>query len=170
MADDTNTAERRMLQEVQRIAKQLRYEDGKVFWIGCKRTEMNGREAGRRDSNGYLRIHVHGGPMVPVHRIVYFMHHGFYPQLIDHIDGDPSNNRIENLRPATRAENCRNCKTPVTNTSGVKGVYWHKQTSRWTASIRIEKRLSHLGTFADFFDAICARKSAERKHYGEFAR
>jgi hypothetical protein len=98
------------------------------------------------------------------------MHYGEIPDVIDHIDGDTRNNRIENLRTATRSQNSMNCKMRKSNTSGVKGVYWHRTASAWTASIRVSKVLTHLGTFADRFDAICARKSAEAKHYGEFAR
>lgn len=78
------------------------------------------------------------------------------------------NNRIENLRAATPCENMRNVKLSIRNKSGVKGV--RPAGEKWIAMIRVNKRLKHLGTFPDKFEAICARKSAERIHYGEFAR
>ena len=152
------------------LAERLQYEDGKLVWNANARKDRVGKVAGRKDALGYLRIHALGKTMVAVHRVIFYMHHGWVPELVDHIDGDNCNNRIENLRAATRLGNSRNCKTPATNTSGVKGVYWREAAQCWIASIRINKKLTHLGTFKDIFSAACARKSAEARHYGEFAR
>mgnify|MGYP000650107471 CR=1 FL=1 len=87
---------------------------------------------------------------------------------IDHKDRNPLNNRRFNLRLATPSQNIMNQKIGSNNTSGVKGVYWHKASRRWIARIRIygvTKSKSFLSKEA----AIKARKRAEKRHYGEFA-
>lgn len=151
------------------ISKRVRYEDGVLYWVSTINKCKVGTRVGTPDALGYMRLRQRGR-MLSCHRLIFFMFHGWLPENVDHIDGDNRNNRIENLRAATVCQNMRNCKTPITNTSGVKGVYLHKQLGKWTASIRIDKKLAHLGTFTTIFDAACARKSAEIKYYGEFAR
>ena len=130
-----------------------------------------GTVAGTAHPKGYIRISIDHVDQL-AHRLAWVFVHGPIDDsmVIDHINGNRCDNRIENLRAATVCQNMRNCKAPITNTSGVKGVYLHKQLGKWTASIRIDKKLAHLGTFTTIFDAACARKSAEIKHYGEFAR
>tara|TARA_R110000868_G_scaffold187781_9_gene430499 strand:- start:1220 stop:1726 length:507 start_codon:yes stop_codon:yes gene_type:complete len=152
------------------IAERVRYEDGALFWVKTCQLRNIGKVVGRPDKDGYMRIHPVKGRMIACHRLIYFMFHGWLPEIVDHADGNPRNNRIENLRAADACKNTQNCKTPATNTSGVKGVYFHAGIGKWTASIRVNKRLTHLGTFVSILDAACARKSAEIKHYGEFAR
>lgn len=149
------------------IAERVRYENGHVFWVKPNAQKFAGTEVGRKDMYGYLRIHT-AKRMVSVHRLIFFMHHGWLPELVDHIDGNNSNNLIENLRPATRLGNSRNCKISKMNKTGIKGVY--PAGKKWIASIRINKKITHLGTFPDIFSAACARRSAEIQHYGEFAR
>ena len=151
------------------LLSKMEYVDGRLIWAKPHKSALLGKDVGRRDKNGYWRVHV-TGTMVSAHRLIFFKFHRYIPDFVDHIDGDPSNNRIENLRAADRSGNSRNCKTPVTNKTGIKGVYWHGSAGRWTASIRINKKLTHLGTFQDVFSAACARRSAEITHYGEFAR
>lgn len=95
------------------------------------------------------------------HRVAWAMIYGEWPTMeIDHINGNRSDNRIENLRQVTPAENQRNQKTPAHNTSGHVGVIWFPQTNRW--QVRIGKR--HVGYFKDFSEACAARKSAEAEH------
>lgn len=158
------------LEYCQDLAGRVRYADGSLYWVTTCQKRNVGKLVGRPDRDGYMRIHPTRGRMIACHRLVYFMFHGELPEYVDHIDGNPSNNRIENLRGASICQNMQNCKLPVTNTTGAKGIYFHPQSQKWRASIRVNKRLAHLGTFASIFDAACARKSAEITHYGEFAR
>lgn len=97
------------------------------------------------------------------HRLVWLMHHDEWPAEIDHINGIRDDNRIENLRLVTRADNMRNSRRRKDNTSGVMGVSWHSATGKWRAYIGGQDGPLHLGMFADWFDAVCARKSAERR-------
>ena len=70
------------------------------------------------------------------HRIVFLLCNGFLPKMIDHINGDKADNRIENLRPCTPAENMFNSKIASNNKSGVKGIYYCKIERTWKGSIK----------------------------------
>lgn len=86
--------------------------------------------------------------------------------LIDHIDGNPQNNRIENLRACSRDENARNnggwAKRP-----GLRGIY-QRENGRWTAAIRIDGRLQNLGTYESKEEAKAVRLEAQKRVYGAF--
>jgi hypothetical protein len=153
------------------VASRVRYEDGMLYWVNARNPMYNGRVVGRIDACGYYRTNTTKGyGKVKVHRLIFFMHHGYLPAFVDHVDGNPLNNKIDNLRAATREQNMHNMKTPVTNTSGRKGVYWNKGSRKWQASIRVNDRLRYLGLYEQFNDAVAARERAERELHGEFAR
>lgn len=88
--------------------------------------------------------------------------------IADHRNNNPLDNRRSNLRQATATQNAQNGKTPKTNTTGYKGV-WLQRETRYRAGIRINKRTTHLGMFADPIDAAKAYDEAARKYHGEFA-
>ena len=89
---------------------------------------------------------------------------------IDHIDGDRTNNRIENLRLATKAENGWNRQhLDKRNSSGFTGVYWCIRDQKWRARIKVNGKNIHIGYFTNKQDAIAARRLAEATHFGEFA-
>lgn len=98
------------------------------------------------------------------HRVIWAMIHDECPDTIDHINGVRDDNRIENLRSVSLAENLKNQKRYSRNTSGVCGVYWHKRDNKWDAQIRVGGKLMHLGLFTDFDEAVAARKKAEVEH------
>ena len=96
------------------------------------------------------------------HRVIYCLVEGEWPKgHIDHINGDRSDNRWENLRLVSRIENQRNSKRYKSNTSGVMGVCWYKREKRWVARIGTGKKPKVLGYFTEFEDAVAARKAAE---------
>ena len=103
------------------------------------------------------------------HRIIYMMVHGHMPKIIDHIDGDPSNNKIENLRGATHSQNMRNSKKPINNSSGFKGIYFSSRTKKWIAQCWIDNKKHYLGSFSDIHDAANAVIDFRKKHHGDFA-
>lgn len=120
------------------IQKHLRYDSGKLFWISSGKKRVVGARAGNLSSIGYLRITILG--------VSYYEHHlvwilfggdlvsGFD---IDHINGDRADNRIENLRRISRAENLRNRRTPnSTNASGLLGVHFHRHTGVYSSKVR----------------------------------
>lgn len=146
------------------------YNDGKLYWK--KKTAICvkiGTEAGLKHGKGYLIVPIKYKHYY-VHRIIYAMHHNDVPYIIDHIDGNKANNKIENLRPATRQENARNCKKQKNNTSGEKNVFWHKNSKKWKVALSINNKLTHIGTFSEFEDAKKAAYNARIRHHGVYAQ
>lgn len=123
-------------------------------------TIWGGREALTNNERGYRRGKL-GDQFVYAHRIIWKMVHGHDAEVIDHIDGDRGNNRPENLRAISHAENCRNQRLHAHNRSGVTGVSWDKQSGRWRAEHPGRRRDKHLGYFDDLPSAAAARKAAE---------
>ena len=91
-------------------------------------------------------------------------------KVADHINHDTLDNRRENLRQCTRAENCRNSVKPKHNTSGFKGVTWDKEKNKWKAHISVDSREIHLGYFESLGDAYEKYIEASNKYHGEFGR
>jgi hypothetical protein len=88
---------------------------------------------------------------------------------VDHIDGDGLNNRRDNLRVATHAQNLRNRGKNKNNKSGYKGVYWHKATKKWKAQIKVNGKEKYLGLFDNPEDAHKAYCEAAKELHGKFA-
>ena len=101
------------------------------------------------------------GKLYLKHRVMMAMKLGYWPEYVDHINGNRSDNRIENLRPATKVENGCNAATPSSNTSGRIGVSWNKRDQRWTAYITLNQRRKSLGNFKTFEEAVECRKANE---------
>lgn len=89
---------------------------------------------------------------------------------VDHKNMDSLDNRRENLRVATQIENKRNGSLQRNSSSGFKGVHWHKRDKKWMASIRINRKLKHLGQFCSPEEAAKAYNVAAIDAFGEFAR
>jgi hypothetical protein len=120
------------------------YRDGELFWkpktmSRGRPSVLAGRKVGCLNGSGYVKM-VHNKRKYYLHQLVFLMHHGYIPSSIDHIDGVGSNNRIENLRPASVSENMYNTKLKSTNTSGFKGVHFNKQHKKWQAKLWIQKK------------------------------
>lgn len=89
---------------------------------------------------------------------------------VDHIDHNGLNNRRNNLRVATHSQNAQNrVISPLCNTSGHKGVVWHKRHAKWQAQIKIYGKIKHLGYFERIEDAVVAYNKAAAETFGEFA-
>ena len=138
-----------------------------------------GKEAGGPTDAGYRHIRVivpeHGvNTLVKTHRLAWFLYHGTWPtEEIDHRDNDGQNNRIDNLRLATRQQNVRNVRKQamydgVPTTSGFKGVHWAKREGKWQARIVVDRKQIHLGTFDDETEAAEAYRVASCRYFGEF--
>jgi len=129
--------------------------------------KSTGRPCGQRPNRPDGRIHVQvGRRKLLAHRIVYAIVTGEMPNGdIDHIDGNPLNNRIENLRDVSKSENLHNSKNRKDNSSGFPGVHWHHQHQKWHARIQVDNQRIFLGYFSDYEDAVRARKIAKIKHH-----
>lgn len=126
-------------------------------------TSFAGKEAGYIDRLGYRRFCIANTPY-PAHRVIWFYVHGRWPDNIDHINGNPSDNRLSNLRSVTDAVNAKNKSQYRNNSSGFRGVSWKRHEGTWYAYITISGRMKSLGRFVDKADAIAARKTAERQY------
>ena len=126
--------------------------------------------AGTPDDKGYLLIKI-DLRMYKAHRLAWLYMTGAWPEdKIDHIDLDKANNRFVNLREATDSQNEANKRMLRNNTSGYRGVSWHKRDKKWIAQIWVAGKKRHLGysdcPAAAHFAYIVAADMA----FGEFAR
>jgi hypothetical protein len=123
---------------------------GLMTWKVRKAQRIHvGDRAGRPNTTGYLQVRI-DGRIHCIHRLAWLFVHGVMPKCdVDHVDRDRSNNRIGNLRLASRSENIENTLRRSTNKSGFKGVFWHKAAGRWHAAIQSKGVKTMLGSFAD---------------------
>ncbi len=128
-----------------------------------------GTTAGCDGGRGYLVV-TFAGRQFLLHRLAWIIANGETPPgLIDHIDGDRSNNRIVNLRLATQSQNRANSALTWA-ASGFKGVYWKPRQRRWQPTIMIDGVVKYLGTHLTKEAAAAAYAAAAREHFGDFAR
>lgn len=127
---------------------------------------FSGKPAGHIEAQGY-RIIVCDGVAHKAHKLVWLFVIGEWVQYpifeIDHLNGDRSDNRIQNLRKVTKSDNQRNSSLRVNNASGVNGVNWVTSKRRWLARIWDGDIHRYLGAFKNLEDARQARIRAERE-------
>ena len=114
-------------------------------------------------TRGYVRFRVNYKHYY-AHRLAWFYMKGYWPKQIDHIDHVKTNNAFSNLRGVAHLENMKNKTMSCNNISGVSGVHWNKRDEKWQSNINKKGKKLFLGYFNDWFEAVCARKSAEFKY------
>jgi len=146
-------------------------ETGVFTWRVSRRgTAKQGTEAGSVNGDGYRRITINGSKFL-AHRLAWLYVHGVLPENeLDHKNRDKDANWIANLREATRVENTRNKRRNSNNTSGFKGVSWHRAAKKFCADIGIAGKTIHLGLFETAEAASSAYEAAAAKAFGEFYR
>ncbi|HEJ7990233.1 TPA: HNH endonuclease [Serratia liquefaciens] len=144
-------------------------DTGLFTWMKPRKRVMVGNYAGCQNIAGYITICI-DKKIYRAHRLAWFFVNGEWPAgEIDHINGIKTDNRISNLREATRAENQRNQLAPKTNTSGIKGVSWDKKRKRWLAQCMVDKKLFNIGRFEEQDDAEKAVRIFRTKYHKDFA-
>lgn len=131
-----------------------------------------GDVAGTKDGYGYVVIRI-SRRAYKAHRLAWLYVYGEWPKaLIDHRDGVRDNNRLSNLREATRAQNQQNQKTHKDNRTGLKGVCRDRRAISKPFSVQIQAngKLHHIGTFSTETEAQAAYCDAAKRLHGEFAR
>lgn len=150
-------------QKLPSICESFSYADG--FLVAKFHTSRYsaGDKVGSIGTSGYVEVG-HNGKLLKAHRLIWEVCNGPIPDgmHIDHINGIRSDNRIENLRVVLHSENMKNVRIKDRNMSGLHGVRRHK-SGKFEVNIGDCGKLIYLGFFSDFFDACCARKSAERR-------
>jgi hypothetical protein len=157
---------------ISRICEFLEYDEstGLLMWKPRENDlAFNNKFAGNTAGNeisptnsrtSYIRVRVEN-KLYLAHRVIWAMRYGEWPEgTIDHIDGDGTNNRIDNLRDVSGKDNSRNCRLSRNNTSGVNGVW--KQADRYVAEIMVNRKKLSLGSFDTLEEAAAARKAADR--------
>jgi hypothetical protein len=130
-----------------------------------------GPSAGSVNSSGEYRSIKINGRMYREHQLAWFYMKGRWGRpMIDHRDGDGTNNRWNNLRRATMSQNAANRRRPRHNTSGYKGVYICCKSGKWRACIGKDGETIQLGRFETAQEAHEAYLKAARKLFGKFAR
>lgn len=150
----------------------LRYdlETGDFHW---RRTRCGPRRnstvAGCLNSQtGYINIAL-DLKRYQAHRLVWLYNYGVFPEGdLDHINRNRADNRLSNLREATRTQNLRNSSIRSNNTSGYKGVTWVSEKGKWRAQIFNSYKIHHLGYFDDIEKAAQAYDCKARELFGEF--
>jgi len=142
------------------------YKSGALYWKDNHGAQkIVGKLAGSESSSGYFIVGIEQKYYL-IHRLIYCWHHGDLPVVIDHIDGNIKNNKIENLRNTDKTANTWNAKIRKDNKTGVKGVYWHK--GRWMAQIRANKK-TYRKVCINQIDAIDFIKQKRIELHKEFA-
>lgn len=127
------------------------------------------RSAGTVSVQGYVNIQIAGKGTYRAHRLAWLYMNGEWPEgHLDHRNMDRRDNRIENLRLATRSENGANRKVYSNSKSGIKGV--SPRLGRWCAQISVRGKVKMLGLFDTKELAASAYAQAAAEHFGEFAR
>lgn len=120
--------------------------------------------------DGYVYIAIKGCH-VGAHRLAYAYMTGQWPDhQVDHRDTNRRNNRWKNLRAATRQQNNANTRMLKNNTSGIKGVSWHKASGKWRATVTLNNKQICLGMYHSIKEAAEARRRKADELFGEFAR
>lgn len=183
---------KRPLPSPEDLRQLLRYEPetGKLFWkergvewfdegprrsASHKCSNWNSRYAGSeafssKDAHGYL-VGAVFNVKHKAHRVIWAMDCGEWPSGdVDHINGDRSDNRRNNLRVASRSQNMQNRGATKSNSTGLKGVCWDAERQKWLAQIKVNGRNKYLGRFDASEKAHAAYVEATKNHHGDFAR
>ena len=163
------------------VKKRLQYDEatGSFIWRSRQvlrrddkrwNTRYAGQVAGSPNRDGYIQIKI-DRRLYGAHRLAWLFCHDEWPSLeVDHRNGNRADNRIANLRLATRTQQMANLKRPITNTSGLKGASFNKKLGRWSSYIQDGGKCRHLGYFHSAADAHKAYCAAADALHGEFAR
>lgn len=145
------------------------YRDGELYWKVANSNRVKvGEMAGYVRPDGYRVVRLFGKDY-RIHRLIYIFHKGKLNSIIDHINNNRFDNRIENLRECTRYENGQNSKLYSNNKSGYKNVFWVKREEKWKVEVRIEGKKKSFGLYDDIELAIIVAEEARNKYHGAFA-
>ena len=123
------------------------------------RTAKSGQKTCSPNRKSYSQVILNGKPERE-HRVIWALHKGYWPTVIDHVDGNKLNNKIENLEEVDHKTNIRRAS------SKKAGVRFDTRLNKWTAKITVENRTVHVGVFLTKEEAVVARLEAEKKYWG----
>jgi len=144
------------------------YKDGNLYWKKPRKGTLKNKKAGYL-SIKYIVVMINGKNYM-LHRLVFLMFNGYLPELIDHKDGNPLNNRVENLREASKSENSCNAKARSTNSTNIKNVVFVKEKKKYKVQISKDSKYIFIGYFDNIKLAEVAAIKARQKYHKQFAR
>lgn len=148
----------------ERVLELFKYEDGKLF----RKSDDQPAKIYVTKGHRYARIKFDKREF-KLHRIIFLYHKGYLPDIIDHINGDRYDNRIENLREANTYQNRQNSRIYSTSKSGVKNVYWVSNCQKWRVVISINGKRKDFGLYTDIEEAKQVATSMRDKYFKDFA-
>lgn len=159
-----------MTEELHRqICEYLEYKNGGVYW---KKDKGSRGKAGMRfgSFDGRYRHGMFCGKMFREHQLVWFLHHGYIPEYIDHVNNNPLDNSIDNLRIVSQKQNGMNSKKRKDNKTGCKGVIFDKARNQYRVEITVNKKRIYLGRYEDLELASLVADEARDLYHGKYAR
>lgn len=148
----------------------LKYENGNLIWIKTSNYHKRriGTVSGYKRPDGYMQIRIKDKSYL-LHRLVWLYHNGEFPTKdLDHINFNTKDNRIENLREATKSENQWNIGITKQNTSGFKGVSYDKRRGTWNSAVTIKSKKKYLGAYKTPEEAGEVYIKHIKEHHSEF--
>jgi len=153
------------------LLERFDYINNQLVWKSCYRKPwLIGKPVGWvNKSTKYKDVQLNG-KNYGVHRIVFMYHHGYFPIEVDHINGNKTDNRIENLRASNSTTNKFNIGIKKNNTSGIKGVHFSKRDKKWVVSFKVNGKLKWFGQYFDIDYAKFVVDAMYHKYHKEFAK
>lgn len=145
-------------------------ETGVFRWrVSNSRRRAAGSVAGHVTTDGRVQLRI-DKKLYKAHRVAWFYVHGRWPEhLLDHINGNPTDNRLCNLREVNNRQNAMNMRLKPNTKSGLKGAFYVNHLDKWGATIRVDGKPLILGYFKTPEEAHHAYLEAAKKYHGEFA-
>ena len=144
------------------------YQDGQLIRKIGRINEVGSIAGCVHKGTGYIHIKIKAQTF-KAHRLIFLYHYGYFPEFVDHIDGNKQNNRIENLREASKQENCQNQKVRSTNKSGYKGVKWIENCKKWQVEVCKNYKQLRFGRYEDLELAGLVAMEATDLIHGRFS-
>jgi hypothetical protein len=156
------------LPPIEELNRLFEYQNGILCWRIRLGRASPGSKVGSANGEGYLTVGINYKRYL-VHRIIWVMHGNEPVPIIDHINNNKLDNRIENLRAADDIINTRNAKLRCDSTSGIKGVSWNKRERKWVGQVWHLGKLYRTKMFKDKKECAAKVRELREKLHGEFA-
>lgn len=156
---------------MKQAAERINYhpDTGLFIWSNSEKNGHRiGREAGCISKIGYRVLKVEGERIL-AHRLAWFIHYSEEPpRMIDHVNGNKTDNRIDNLRAATHKQNMQNKKRRIDNASGCPCVYQDKRNGNWCVCIRENKKKHYFSGMESYEEAVNKYQEVAKAVFGDF--
>jgi poly-D-alanine transfer protein DltD len=153
-----------------RFNEAFKYRNGELYWkINTNKSKnLVGKKAGCKSSGSYGTVNLDGNAYC-MHKVIFCMHHGYMPTVVDHINNVKDDHRIENLRAANHVTNNYNKTVQSNNKLGIKNVCYSTQNKKYLVQLTQNRKKIYSQMFDDLELAELVASMAREKFHGEFA-